>query len=56
MTEKRPRAYAAEIIKLRTKEERRAALEDVPDKFRDWVKDLVTTEFERRGSKTNRPS
>lgn len=47
MSEKPPRAYAAEIIKLRTKAERREALENVPDKFRDWVKDLVTMEFER---------
>lgn len=51
--DRRPRDYAQEICRLRTKEERREALENVPDKFRDWVKDLVTTEFERRGRKTN---
>ena len=39
---KRPRQYAAEIVKLKTKEERRAALERVPAVHRETVVTHVT--------------
>lgn len=40
MLEKRPRQYASEIIAL-PKEERRAALDKVPDDLRPWVEFYV---------------
>jgi len=43
--EKRPREYAAEICDLKTREERRAALDKVPDKYKDWVASYVTISF-----------
>ena len=53
--EKRPRHYIAEIIELKTREERRLALDKVPDKYKDWVKQEVILYFEfkkfdRRGN------
>lgn len=48
MFEKRPRAYAAEILQLKTIEERRAALASVPGEYRDRVELYVRNEFERR--------
>lgn len=39
---KRPRQYAAEIVKLKTREERRAALERVPPIYRETVMTHVT--------------
>jgi len=36
--EKRPRHYAAEIAALQTLEERRTALEKVPEHYKDIVK------------------
>ena len=44
--EKRPRHYIAEIIELKTREERRLALDKVPDKYKDWVKQEVILYFE----------
>tara|TARA_R100000773_G_scaffold22815_1_gene20099 strand:- start:10266 stop:10421 length:156 start_codon:yes stop_codon:yes gene_type:complete len=43
--EKRPRQYAAEIMALKTRAERREALDKVPDKYKDWVADLVKSAF-----------
>jgi hypothetical protein len=36
--EKRPRHYAAEIAKLKTLEERRTAIEQVPEHYKEIVK------------------
>lgn len=47
--EKMPRQYAIDILKLKTKEERVAYLEnEVPDKYKDWVSDYVRTWWPRR--------
>ena len=46
--EKRPRHYAAEILKLKTKEERRAALDSVPEHLRDLVRKHVQAAYDRR--------
>lgn len=43
--EKRPREYAAEIIALKTRQERKEALDKVPAKYKDWVASYVTTSF-----------
>ena len=43
----RPRQYAAQIIALKTREERRAALEEVPEEYRAWVRTLVVMAYER---------
>lgn len=43
--EKRPRHYAAEIIALPTAEERRAALEKVPELWRDTTRIHVINYF-----------
>jgi hypothetical protein len=45
---KRPRHYAAEILDLKTVEERRAALNQVPTEQRERVELYVRNEFERR--------
>lgn len=47
-TELRPRNYAARIAKLETLEERRAALEQVPEQWRDIVKTHLKIAFERK--------
>jgi hypothetical protein len=44
-TEKRPRHYAQEIVKLKSREERKAALEKVPEEYRAMVKVHVETYF-----------
>jgi len=46
--EKRPREYAYEIMQLKTKHQRREALDKVPDKYKDWVSRLVIIAFELR--------
>jgi hypothetical protein len=55
--EKRPRHYIQEIVNLKTREERRAALDKVPDKYKDWVKQEVVFYFElqkfKKGSTRN---
>lgn len=38
---KRPREYAAEILELKTREERRQALEKVPENVREMVRKQV---------------
>lgn len=48
MTTKRPHHYAAEIIALATKEERKAALEQVPELWRDITKTHVINYFAMR--------
>lgn len=48
MIEKRPRHYAAEIVQMKTREERRKALEQVPEHLREWVKGYVLTAFEMK--------
>ena len=46
MIEKRPRHYAAEILALKTKAERREYLEKyVPEKYRRMVKGYVVNHF-----------
>lgn len=44
----RPREYAANILKLTTREERKAALDKVPEELKQWVELYVRNEFERR--------
>lgn len=46
--EKRPRQYAQEIIAMKDREQRREALEQVPEQFRDWVKFYVVDHFNKR--------
>ena len=48
MLEKRPRQYASEIIALPTKEERRAALQRVPEQWRAWVEFYIRDWWVRR--------
>ena len=43
-----PRQYASQIIALHTKEERRAALEKVPEEWRPFVKSHVEIAYDRR--------
>lgn len=50
----RPRHYAAEILALKTREERREALLKVPPDYQERVKLYVENEFERR-KYTRRP-
>lgn len=49
---KQPRHYADEILKLKTKEERKAALEQVPEEMRQTVKFYVHDHFAKRHKKT----
>jgi len=44
----RPRHYAAAIIALTTADQRRAAVEQVPPIWREWVRDYVINYFHRR--------
>ena len=44
---KRPRHYAEEILQLKTREERLAALEQVPEGMRGMVKTHVEATFEK---------
>lgn len=43
--EKRPRMYAQEIIGLPDRQQRKEALEKVPEKFREWVRGYVERYF-----------
>ncbi len=45
---KRPRHHAAEIIALPSEEARFAAIEQVPELYRDWVNELVQDYFSKR--------
>jgi hypothetical protein len=47
----RPRHYARDICKMATREERAAALERVPENYRDMVKLHVTITFAINKSK-----
>ncbi len=47
-SEKRPRQYAAEYVKLPTKRERAALLSQVPDNFRPIVESHVRNHFARK--------
>lgn len=49
--EKRPRHWAAEILNLPTREQRRERLQQVPEHLRDWVADYVKTEFELKNAR-----
>lgn len=51
---KPPRAYAAEIDKLKTLEQRREALEQVPDHIKGIVKVHLTNTFAIRKAKRER--
>ena len=46
--EERPRHYAARIMELETREQRREALEKVPPHLRDLVKKHVEITYELR--------
>lgn len=48
MYEKRPRMFAAEILALKTREERQLALEKVPEHLRELVRRHVINEFSKR--------
>ena len=50
---KRPRQYAAEIMMIKEREERREALNKVPEDMRDWVKKLVVNAYEIRAARRN---
>jgi hypothetical protein len=50
----KPRHYAAQILALTTREERREALSKVPSDYQERVKLYVENEFERR-KYTRRP-
>jgi hypothetical protein len=52
--EKRPRHYAEEILALKTREERSAALAKVPDIYRSWVEEYVKEAFWKRKNVQNR--
>lgn len=52
--DKRPRHYCAEIVQLETKEERRKALSEVPEIYRDWVRHLVTDHWLKNAKRQNR--
>jgi hypothetical protein len=49
--EKRPRHYMEEIVKLKSREEREAALEKVPEEYRAMVKTHVEVHFLRKKQK-----
>ena len=49
--QKRPRHYAEEIVKLKSREERKSALEKIPDEFKAMVKTHVEVYFLRKKSK-----
>lgn len=45
-----PRQYAAEIMAMKTRDERRAALDKVPEHFRALVKKHVECQFTKRNN------
>lgn len=49
--EKWPRQYAAEICAMESAADRAKALEDVPEKYREWVAELVAIALDRRARK-----
>ena len=50
--EKPPRTYADEILELKTKEERREALEKVPEDMRQLVKFYIYDHYAKRQRKS----
>ena len=44
---KRPRQYAAEIMRLPTREQRIERLSQVPENIREWVRYYVESEHKR---------
>ncbi|EDY85358.1 hypothetical protein GP5015_1598 [gamma proteobacterium HTCC5015] len=50
-TGKWPRHWAAEILQLPTREQRKAHLQKVPEHLRDWVEHIVKNEFELRNAR-----
>ena len=51
VTDKRPRHYADEILQLKTKAERKKALDNVPSHFSDWVRKIVEISYAVRANK-----
>lgn len=49
-----PRQYAAEIVRLPTREARQAALAEVPEALQPWVRDYVETAFHLRAARARR--
>ena len=52
---KRPRHYAEEILQLKTREERLAALENVPEDMRGAVRLHVEVTFEKLKHRRRQP-
>lgn len=50
---KPPREYAQEITQMKTREQRREALEQVPKDFREWVRKLVMMAYDRSKAKAD---
>lgn len=50
--EKRPRHYISEILALKTRAERREALDKVPEDYREWVRTSVVNHFEQRDNQS----
>lgn len=48
MLPKRPRQYADEILMLNSREERLAALENVPEELRPWVRELTEDAYSKK--------
>jgi hypothetical protein len=48
MTSKRPRHYAQEILKAKTREERLKLLESAPTQYRELIKKHVEISWKRR--------
>lgn len=48
MLPKRPRQYADEILMLNSREERLAALENVPEELRSWVRELTDDAYRKK--------
>lgn len=55
MHPKRPRHYAGEISILKSREERLAALNRVPQKWRSWVRELVEDACMKKKNGKNAP-
>jgi hypothetical protein len=50
--EKRPRHYISEILALKTRAERVAALDKVPEIYKEWVRTSVINYFNHRDSQS----
>lgn len=49
-----PRQYAADVLACASSAERKAALQQVPEEFRAWVRHLVEDYFWRRSLRRSR--